>query len=129
MSREKQIEEILKVLKGSQAVTYEPNAYPIELFSNGQKAKFYVSDQDGRLTIDFSVFANDLYNADFRKQSEGENITEMHPVDEFICSECGLIMRDCCRYEIDADDGDEICYEFAFRFCPRCGAKMKGGAE
>lgn len=65
----------------------------------------------------------------YRKQREGENITEMHPVDEFICSECGLIMRDCCRYEIDADDGDEICYEFAFRFCPRCGAKMKGGVD
>ena len=55
----------------------------------------------------------------------GENISKNHPVDEFICSECRLIVRDCCRYEIDEDaDGDESCYEFAFRFCPRCGVKI-----
>ena len=75
------------------------------------------------------TIAKALVNADYRKQSEGENITANHPVDEFICSKCGLIMRDCCRYEIDEDDGDEYCFEFAFRFCPRCGEKMKGGAE
>lgn len=62
----------------------------------------------------------------YRKQVEGENITENHPVDEFICEKCGFITRDCCRYEIDEDDGDEICYEFAYRFCPRCGMKVKG---
>lgn len=67
-----------------------------------------------------------IYNAGYRKQIEGENSTENHPVDEFICSECGLIMRDCGRYEIDEDDGDEILYEFAFRFCPRCGMKVRG---
>ena len=56
----------------------------------------------------------------------GRNISKMHPVDEFICSECGLIMRDCSRYEIDedADPPDENCYEFEFRYCPRCGVKI-----
>ena len=89
-------------------------------------------DSDGELFCD----AGDFYSEEgyFRIEEvevegaidvkRGENITEMHPVDEFICSECGIIMRDCCRYEIDEDDGDEICYEFVFRFCPRCGAKI-----
>lgn len=81
----------------------------------------YASSDD----IDRAI-AERLVEKGYRKQSEGENITENHPVDEFICSECGLVMRDCGRYEIDEDDGDEICYEFAFKFCPRCGAKMKG---
>ena len=78
-----------------------------------------------------------MYNAQIEKQianrdvdvvevRHGENITEMHPVDEFICSECGLIARECHRYEIDPDDGDEICYEFEYRYCPRCGAKIDG---
>lgn len=56
---------------------------------------------------------------------ECKNVSDCHPVDEFICSNCNLIMRDCCRYEIDEDaDGDESCFEFAFRYCPRCGAKV-----
>ena len=70
--------------------------------------------------------AERLYNAGYRKQREGENISQMHPSDEFICEKCGLIIRDCCRYEIDPDDGDEICYEFPYQFCPRCGMKVKG---
>lgn len=67
-----------------------------------------------------------IENKGYRKQREGENISQMHPSDEFICEKCGLIIRDCCRYEIDPDDGDEICYEFPYQFCPRCGMKVKG---
>ena len=54
----------------------------------------------------------------------GKNITKRHPVDEFICSECGIVLVDYERLEIDEDDGDENCYEYEFRFCPNCGAKM-----
>lgn len=53
-----------------------------------------------------------------------ENISDYHPVDEFICSKCGLIMRELQRYEIDEDTNDESCYEFEFRYCPRCGRKV-----
>lgn len=67
--------------------------------------------------------------ADVVPKSEGENISQMHPSDEFICEKCGLIIRECCRYEIDEDDGDEICYEFPYRFCPRCGMKVKGESK
>lgn len=73
-----------------------------------------------------STVADHLYNAGYRKQRECENLTENHPVDEFICSECGLITRDNSRWEIDEDaDGDETQHEFEIRFCPRCGAKVK----
>jgi hypothetical protein len=78
---------------------------------------------------DCEIIAECIYNdGGYRKQSEGENISQMHTSDEFICEKCGLIIRECCRYEIDEDDGDEICYEFPYRFCPRCGMKVKGGA-
>lgn len=50
----------------------------------------------------------------------GKNITEMHPVDEFICSECGIDIIDFCRYEPEED----CTYEYEFNFCPNCGAKM-----
>ncbi len=54
----------------------------------------------------------------------GVNASDMHPTDEFICSECGLIMRDLHRYEYDEDRGYESCYEYIFSYCPRCGVKI-----
>ena len=68
---------------------------------------------------------NEAPTADVDPVRHGKSISKMHYSDEFICSECGLIMRECCRYEIDEDaDGDESCYGFEFKYCPRCGAKM-----
>jgi hypothetical protein len=65
--------------------------------------------------------------ADVVEVKHGKSISKLHYSDEFICSECGLIMRECCRYEIDEDaDGDESCYGFEFKYCPNCGAKMDG---
>lgn len=53
------------------------------------------------------------------------NNSKMHFSDEFICSRCGLILRENRRYEIDEDaDGDESCYEFEIKYCPRCGRKI-----
>ena len=54
----------------------------------------------------------------------GKNITKRHPVDEFVCSECGIILFGYERLEIDEDEDDESCYEYEFKFCPNCGAKM-----
>jgi hypothetical protein len=111
LEKYKEIEELIDVITcvDDNGYAYDNEGYEITGYANSSK------------------IAEALYNASYRKQIECENITENHPVDEFICSKCGLIMRDCCRYEIDEDDGDEICYEFVFRHCPRCGAKVKGG--
>ena len=64
------------------------------------------------------------YGATAAKVKCGKNVTEAHPVDEFICSECGAIFRDVPLIVIDEDDGDEYYYEFTFKYCPRCGAKI-----
>lgn len=62
--------------------------------------------------------------ADVAPVVHGKNITKRHPVDEFICSECGIVLVDYERLEIDEDDDDENLYEYEFKFCPNCGAKM-----
>lgn len=52
----------------------------------------------------------------------GKNITNMNPVDEFICSECGFRAQDIERYDAE----DDVCIEFEVKYCPNCGAKMGG---
>lgn len=52
------------------------------------------------------------------------NDSKMHFSDEFICSHCGLILKENCRYEVDEENGDETCYEFEIKYCPRCGRKI-----
>lgn len=63
---------------------------------------------------------NEQPSVDVRLVVRGKNITEMRPVDEFICSECGIDIVDFCRYEPEED----CAYEYEFKFCPNCGAKM-----
>lgn len=63
----------------------------------------------------------DINIADVAPAVHGKNITEMHPVDEFICSKCGIVITDFCRY----DPEEDACYEYAFKYCPNCGAKME----
>jgi uncharacterized protein with PIN domain len=89
-----------------------------------EKAREYMRD-DAFGGVRLFMEIENTAGADVVEVRHGENISEMHPVDEFICSECGLIVRDCCRYEIDEDaDGDENCFEFEFKYCPRCGVKI-----
>lgn len=53
------------------------------------------------------------------KQSEGEWKIAVNPVEAiFICSECGYSY-------IEADPQAKTVY----KYCPNCGAKMKGGEE
>ncbi len=56
--------------------------------------------------------AEALYNEGYRKQSEGEWLTDRFGMDRSVCSVCGA------TYEGDGGN-----------YCPNCGAKMKGGAK
>ena len=62
---------------------------------------------------DLVARATKLYNAGYRKQSEGEwKRGDMPTYGGYKCSVCG---------------GNTIHYKATY--CPNCGAKMKGGAE
>lgn len=66
--------------------------------------------------------------ADVAPVIHGKNLYNGHPVDGFICSNCGFYTEEIGRYIPDEDDPDiSFCYEYEFKFCPNCGAKMDGG--
>ena len=65
----------------------------------------------------------DVPAADVALVRHGRNETQMNPVDEFICSECGFTVQDFEGY----NNEEEVYYEFNPHYCPNCGVKMDGG--
>ena len=95
MSREKQIEEMVNIIA---------NVRPM-VFSFGDR-------QQGRHIYALKSFAEALYNAGYRKQSEGEWIWTENGTEDYeqywLCS--------CCNNKS----------YWKSKFCEECGAKMKG---
>lgn len=58
--------------------------------------------------------------ADVAEIKHGKNVTEMNPVDEFVCSECGIIIQNVSRY----DPEEDVYMEYECKYCPECGAKI-----
>jgi membrane protease subunit (stomatin/prohibitin family) len=102
MSKEKQIDEIETLL------CYGCQDIPVEVCHNRG-----LSCDRHRAEI--------IYNAGYRKQSEGE--WKYPPYAPFGGS---YEMKRCsvCGYKPDFDNDNPYT-----KFCPNCGAKMKGGAE
>ena len=98
MSKEKQIEEMAKVIDDMEEISY------IESYDE--------------VFVNTNEIAKHLYNAGYRKQSEGEWIRQQGRP-EAVCSNCG---REVVYQVVDNK------WKFE-NFCPHCGLKMKGGAE
>ena len=83
-------------------------------------------DAYGTFSVERSIYMTarqkikNIPAADVASVVHGKNITDMHPVDEFICSECGINLTEFCGYVPEED----IMYEYKFKYCPECGAKM-----
>lgn len=54
-----------------------------------------------------------------------ENLSEYDTIDEFECSNCGIVLGEYQEIEIDEDDGDRCTYQYRLRYCPNCGRKIK----
>lgn len=64
----------------------------------------------------------EAWSKNFKLIVRGTNISDQHPVDEFICSECGFTTQGFDSY----DPEEDAHYEFIIKFCPNCGADMRG---
>ena len=72
--------------------------------------------------VDSNAIAHHLYEAGYRKQSEGEWIkhTDEYDCEYFECSNC---------HEEFYPPYDEFAFDIIPKHCQECGAKMKGGTE
>ena len=75
----------------------------------------YSTDFKGDYKSGLRDIAERLYNAGYRKQKEGEWIETPKRICAIKCGACGD--------EIDLDTGEDYLY---WKYCPLCGAKMKG---
>lgn len=77
---------------------------------------------------DMCDFAKTLYNAGYRKQSEGVWIYNPDGIDwglgAWQCSQCG-----CNNHNLPTDKNTNPLVWAGAKYCPNCGAQMKGGAE
>ena len=58
------------------------------------------------------------------EQKTCKNINEMHPVDGFTCSECGITIVDYVEEVFDEEEYDTTYHEYEIKYCPNCGAKV-----
>ena len=105
MSREKQIEEMEKVI-----------------------ADAFMSDYNIGCDPCTGTVATALYLEGYRKQSEGEWVWNPNGMDwglgAWECSSCR-----CRNDNLPMDKNTKPMLWAGSKFCPNCGAKMKGGAE
>jgi ribosomal protein L40E len=56
-----------------------------------------------------------------------ENLSTVAFCDEFICKKCGVHLAEWSR--VKTEEGHTDLYEYEFKFCPECGARVKEGAK
>lgn len=101
-----------------------------------EEMAFFIFENSPLTNLSSEDLAKELYNAGYRKQSEGywewfeewNPSTTEHPRE---CEECGWRCSNCKTALADVvggywDDPEEVPN---LKFCPECGAYMKGGAE
>lgn len=69
-------------------------------------------------------FIDAMPAADVQPVTQTENMSTIAFCDRFICKKCDIHLENWVKVVIDPDDGDELHYEYEFKFCPECGAKI-----
>ena len=54
-----------------------------------------------------------------------ENVSIVAHCDCFICKRCGVHLEHWSR--VKTEEGHTDLYEYEFKFCPECGARVKDG--
>ena len=112
MSKEKQIEETIKIVDEMASLVCRYH----DLHCNGHSC---VTCWRRTTNCDKYPILYRLAESNYRKQSEGEWKRSEKGKYDYFCTICG-------EKAVQNIYGN---YDRLFKFCPNCGAKMKGGAE
>jgi predicted RNA-binding Zn-ribbon protein involved in translation (DUF1610 family) len=52
------------------------------------------------------------------------NLSEFDSIDEFECSNCGIVFAEYQEIKVDEDDGERYFYDYRPKYCPNCGSKI-----
>ena len=67
---------------------------------------------------------NKVPEADVQPTRYTTNESGMSHHDRFICQTCGIALQNCKRVVPNASEENMFDYEYEFKFCPECGAKI-----
>lgn len=98
-----------------------------KLNSDGFYSEVYFCDKNRKYYLDNCYFCGrgeccgekcEEYEPCQSEHENCQNTTKENPVDDFVCSNCGIHLADWHR--IDGEDW----VEYEFKYCPNCGAKV-----
>lgn len=109
MSKEKQIEEMARIMTKFDGRMCErlPNSCLLSRYTHAQ------------INCNFCKTAEDIYNAGYRKQSEGEWLNGVNG--SKVCSMCGKEPL----YTASGTAFATTFYKVKSNYCPNCGANMR----
>lgn len=124
-------EEIEKAIKCCNPYDEDCGACPFNDLSLGRcfealaKTAFNMLLEDReKLQKQVKTYQDKIEQGTLKEEKTCENISEMHPVDGFTCSECGITIIDFREERVDEEDCTASWYEYEFKYCPNCGARI-----
>lgn len=94
--------------------------------SVGDEPPVWTDAHIDELLNDFIVIPKDTKAADVQPVVETEDLATA--TEQFICKNCGIRIENFDKVVLEEDnDGyiEKLFYEYIFKFCPECGAKVK----
>lgn len=77
------------------------------------------------ITVDeFKAIQQQLKELGWLDEKTCTNLSEFDSIDEFECSNCGIVLSEYQQIEIDEDDGKRFFYDYRPKYCPNCGRKI-----
>ena len=77
------------------------------------------------ITVDeFKAIHQQLKELGWLDEKTCTNVSEFDSIDEFECSNCGIVLSEYQQIEIDEDDGERFFYDYRPKYCPNCGRKI-----
>lgn len=115
-SKERDNNEIIEYCKGETSIFFWIRAREFCAFELGELKCITVDE--------FKAIQKQMEELGWLDEKTCTNLSEFDSIDEFECSNCGIVLSEYQQIEIDEDDGERIFYDYRPKYCPNCGRKI-----